>query len=165
MLRDRSQNIVAQNNKHLLSHSFSGSRIRKQLICVVCLRVSQAVAVKMSARAAITWRLGWTGGYASKMARAHSAGHGQEASGPSHVALSTSSLRALMTWLLASPRVINPRQQGRSQMSFMTQPQKSHPVISTVSYYLQRSALSSVGETTQGCEHTGSENHWGLYKY
>ena len=152
-LTKHSPQIVAQNNKHLLSHSFSQSGIQTQLTWMVCLGVSHEVAVRIPVWAAITRRLGWTTGPASKMASAQGAGHGQEALGHLHVDLSTSFLRALMTWLLASPRVINPREQGRSHMSVTTQPQKSHSAISTVSYQLQRSASSGVGQTTQECDY------------
>lgn len=68
-----SPQIVAQNNKHLLSHSFSGSGIQTQRIWMVCLRVSCEVALRIPVWAAIIWRLGWTRGQASKMAGAQGA--------------------------------------------------------------------------------------------
>lgn len=44
------QNVVAQNNTHLLSHSFCGSGMQTQLCCIFCFRVSHKASLKILAK-------------------------------------------------------------------------------------------------------------------
>lgn len=51
-----------------------------------------------------------------------------------------------MTWQLKSPKASDPREgKVEDAMSSMTRAQKSHIVIAGIAYWLQRSALFSVG--------------------
>lgn len=53
------QNIAAEYNTHLLSHSFYGTGIYTQRNCILCFRVSPKAAIKESAQAAVSSE-GWT---------------------------------------------------------------------------------------------------------
>ena len=70
-------------------------------------------------------------------------------------------LNALNTWLLTSQRVSDPREsKAESTMSFRTQPQRSHTIISSISCWLHRSVLFSVGKDQTRTQIPGCDDHW-----
>lgn len=94
------------------------------------------------------------------------AGCWREDSVSHHVGLSTGPVSVLITWQLTSPRATDPREQGGSCNVFyaiaseVTLIVTCHTVSSEISYWLHRSALLSVGGTTQGMN-TRRQGSWG----
>lgn len=65
-------------------------------------------------------------------------------SDPPQVGLPTGLLNFLRIWWLAASRISNPRNQRRSHSIFYEQPQKSHIIIYSIFYWLQRSTHFSM---------------------
>lgn len=154
---------MTQNNKHLLFQFLCVRNLEIAYFRVVCLKVFHEVASRCHpelqsceglARDSIqdgTFTWCW---------------YEQEASGPSHVDLSSSFFSASMTQMLALPPEWSiQKSKAEATMSLMTLPQKSCSIISIVLYWLQRSAFFSAGGHCTGVWITRGENHWRLNKY